>query len=48
VSYITLLPLVDTSVGLPGMKEQKFIHEGLITESLPNDMRVGKNSTCRV
>ncbi|GJZ35956.1 ribosomal protein S11 [Tanacetum coccineum] len=24
---------------LPGMKEQKWIHEGLITESLPNDVR---------
>ncbi|XP_061942846.1 uncharacterized protein LOC133667599 [Apis cerana] len=23
---------------LPGMKEQKWIHEGLITESLPNGM----------
>ncbi|RWR84878.1 translational initiation factor 1 protein chloroplast [Cinnamomum micranthum f. kanehirae] len=30
-------PLVDTSRGLPGMKEQKLIHQGLITESLPND-----------
>jgi len=38
VSYITLLPLVDTSRGLPGMKEQKLTHEGLITESLPNGM----------
>jgi len=38
VSYITLPPLVDTSRGLPGMKEQKWIDEGLITESLPNGM----------
>ncbi|KAK9082264.1 hypothetical protein Syun_031722 [Stephania yunnanensis] len=36
--YITPPPLVDTSRGLSGMKEQKLIHEGLITESLPNGM----------
>lgn len=35
---ITPPPLVDTSRGLPEMKEQKWIHEGLITESLPNGM----------
>lgn len=35
---ITPPSLVDTSRGLPGMKEQKWIHEGLITESLPNGM----------
>ncbi|MCL7027971.1 hypothetical protein MKW94_027799 [Papaver nudicaule] len=35
---ITPPPLVDTSRGLPEMKEQKWIHEGLITESLPNVM----------
>lgn len=33
---ITPPPLVDTSRG--GMKEQKWIHEGFITESLPNGM----------
>ena len=38
LSNITPPPLVDTSRGLSGMKEQKWIHEGLITESLPNGM----------
>lgn len=38
LSNITPPPLVDNSRGLPGMKEQKWIHEGLITESLSNGM----------
>nr|YP_010884018.1 translational initiation factor 1 [Helleborus torquatus]WIW41367.1 translational initiation factor 1 [Helleborus atrorubens]WIW41689.1 translational initiation factor 1 [Helleborus torquatus] len=38
LSNITPLPLVDNSRGLPGMKEQKWIREGLIAESLPNGM----------
>ena len=36
LSNITPPTLVDTS--RPGMKEQKRIHEGFITESLPNGM----------
>ncbi|CAN6454814.1 unnamed protein product [Victoria cruziana] len=38
LSNVTPPPLVNTSRKLPGMKEQKLIHEGLITESLPNGM----------
>ncbi|KAH0446436.1 hypothetical protein IEQ34_024727 [Dendrobium chrysotoxum] len=35
---------VETERGFPGMKEQKLIHEGFITESLPNGMfRVREN-----
>ena len=37
LSNITTPSLINILRGvLPGMKEQKWIHEGLITESLPN------------
>ena len=36
MSYITLLPLVDTAKMFPGLKI--VIHEGFIFESFPNGM----------